>query len=178
MKWSLLHKNSVQNVEETAKVKCQEKELKCLMGLNQGSTVRSVTWEKAQKISNPFKQYGSFPSSKKRLREKTFLVKMFFFCMKIKKNLRINSFAHNFALKQRLEAIETKLLEFDSALYQYTTGKRERKLCKRLHFTKQLTCSRQWMLHKSSYKTIICWRKHKLWMYSCFYTCNAFEPPV
>ena len=57
MKYSLLHKNSVHNVEETAKGKCQEKEPKCPMGLNQGSTVRSVTWEKAQKISNPFKQW-------------------------------------------------------------------------------------------------------------------------
>ena len=177
MKCSLLRKNSVHNVEERAKGKCQEKEPKCPMGLNQGSTVRSDTWEKAQKISNRLLSGGSFPSSKERLREKTFLVKMSFIC-KTKIHFRINSFAHNFALKQRLEAIRNGLLEFDSALYQYTRVKPEKKLCKCLHFTYQLTCSGQWMLHKSSYKTIICWQKHKLWMYSGFYTCNAFEPPV
>ena len=60
---------------------------------------------------------------------------MSFICMKIKNNFHINSFAHNFALKQRLEAIRNGLLEFDSALHQYTRLKRERKLCKRLHFT-------------------------------------------
>ena len=44
--------------------------------------------------------------------------------MEIKKNFRINSFAHNFALKQRLKDIGNGLLEFDSALYQYTRVKR------------------------------------------------------
>ena len=56
--------------------------------------------------------------------------------MKIKNHFHINSFAHNFVLKQRLEPdIGNGLLEFDSALYQYTRVKREKKLCKCLHFT-------------------------------------------
>ena len=55
--------------------------------------------------------------------------------MKTKIHFRINSSAHNVALKQRLEDIGNGLLEFDSALYQYTRVKRDRKLCKRLHFT-------------------------------------------
>ena len=60
---------------------------------------------------------------------------MSFICMKTKIHFRINSSAHNFALKQRLEDIGNGLLEFDSALYQHTRVKRERKLCKRLHYT-------------------------------------------
>ena len=107
MKYSLLHKNSVHNVEETAKGKCQEEEPKCPMGLNQGSTFRSVTWEKAQKISNPFKQLV-ISEFQKEVKRKNLSCENEFYLHE--NDFHINSFAHNFALKQSLEAIRNGLI--------------------------------------------------------------------